>query len=118
MMARRSGRIVNVSSMAGMLPVTEGAIYATAKAGIALYTKSLALQMRPHDVNVNAIAPGPTWTARFAATRSVGSEAGRSRLQRIATPEDMAKVVEFLVGPLSDRVSGQVIMVNGGSMQP
>jgi 3-oxoacyl-[acyl-carrier protein] reductase len=118
MMARRHGRIVNVSSMAGVMPTTEGAIYATAKAGIAFYTRCLAMQLRPHDVNVNAIAPGPTWTARFAATRQVPDESGRSRLQRIAHPDDMAGVVEFLVGPLAQHVSGQVIAVNGGAITP
>lgn len=118
MMQRRGGRIVNVSSMAGVLPTVEGAIYATAKAGIAFYTRCLALELRPYDVNVNAIAPGPTWTARFAATRTVPSEEGLSRLQRIAHPEDMAGVVEFLVGPLSAHVSGQVIPVNGGAVAP
>lgn len=114
MMARRRGRIINISSMAGVLPTVEGAIYATAKAGIAFYTTCLAMQLRPYDVNVNAVAPGPTWTARFAATREVPSEAGRSALDRIAQAEDIAKVVEFLAGPLSDHVSGQTIMVNGG----
>jgi len=114
MCARRSGKIINVSSMAGVHPTTEGAIYATAKAGIAFYTTCLALQLRPFDVTVNAIAPGPTWTARFSATRTVGSQEGRSRLQRIAEPEDLAKVVEFLAGPLSDYMSGQTLSVNGG----
>ena len=115
MMQRRRGRIINVSSMAGVLPTTEGVVYATAKAGIAFYTQCLAMQLRPYDVNVNAVAPGPTWTARFRATRETpASEEGKSRLDRIADPEDIAKVVEFLAGPLSDHVSGQTILVNGG----
>jgi 3-oxoacyl-[acyl-carrier protein] reductase len=114
MMQRRRGRIINISSMAGVLPTKEGAIYATAKAGIAFYTTCLAMQLQPFDVNVNAVAPGPTWTARFAATRTVASEEGLSRLERIAQADDIAKVVEFLAGPLSDHVSGQTIMVNGG----
>jgi 3-oxoacyl-[acyl-carrier protein] reductase len=114
MMARRRGKIINVSSMAGVLPVTEGAVYASAKAAIAMYTKCLALQLRPYDVNVNAIAPGATYTARFAATRTVPSQEGKSRLERVAQPEDLAKVVEFLAGPASDHISGQVICVSGG----
>lgn len=114
MMERRQGKIINVSSMAGVHPTTEGAIYATAKAGIAFYTTCLAMQLRPFDVTVNAVAPGPTWTARFSATRTVGSQEGKSRLQRIAEPEDLAKVVEFLAGPLSDYMSGQTLSVNGG----
>ena len=113
MMARRRGKIINISSMAGMLPVTEGAMYATAKAGISFYTKCLALQLRPYDVNVNAIAPGATWTARFAATRTPPSQEGKSRLQSIAQPEHLAKVVEFLAGPLSDQMSGQTLCVSG-----
>jgi 3-oxoacyl-[acyl-carrier protein] reductase len=118
MMQRRRGKIVNVSSMAGVMPTPEGAIYATAKAGIALYTKSLALQLRPYDVHVNAIAPGPTWSARFAATRNVASEEGRSQLQRIGTQDHLAAVVAFLLGPDSDHVSGQVLAINGGSATP
>jgi 3-oxoacyl-[acyl-carrier protein] reductase len=118
MMSRRRGKIVNISSMAGVMPVVEGAIYATAKAGIAFYTKSLALQMRPFDVHVNCVAPGPTWTARFAATRQVASEEGKSQLQRIGRPEEVAAVVEFLLSPQSDHVSGQVIAVAGGSSHP
>ncbi len=114
MMGRKQGKIINVASMAGVLPVSEGAIYATAKAGISFYTKCLALQLRPHDVNVNAIAPGATWTARFAATRTPPSQEGKSRLQRIGQPEDLAKVVEFLAGPLSDHMSGQTLAVSGG----
>lgn len=115
MMARRRGKIINISSMAGVHPTTQGAIYATAKAGIAFYTTCLAMQLRPHDVTVNAVAPGATWTARFAATRTVAEETDKSRLQRIAQPDDLAKVVEFLAGPLSDYVSGQTILVNGGA---
>jgi 3-oxoacyl-[acyl-carrier protein] reductase len=90
-------------------------IYATAKAGIAFYTTCLAMQLRPFDVTVNAVAPGPTWTARFAATRTVATEEGKSRLQRVAQPDDVARVVQFLAGPLSDYVSGQTIPVNGGA---
>ncbi len=115
MIARRRGKIINISSMAGVHPTTQGAIYATAKAGIAFYTTCLAMQLRPHDVTVNAVAPGATWTARFAATRTVAEETDKSRLQRIAQPEDLAKVIEFLAGPLSDYVSGQTILVNGGA---
>ncbi len=115
MTARRRGKIINVSSMAGVHPTTEGVIYATAKAGIAFYTTCLAMQLRPFDVTVNAVAPGPTWTARFAATRTVATEEGKSRLQRVAQPDDVARVVQFLAGPLSDYVSGQTIPVNGGA---
>ncbi len=114
MIARRRGKLINVASMAGVLPTTQGVAYATAKAGISFYTACLAMHLRPYDVTANAIAPGATWTARFAATRAVADEGDKSRLQRVAQPGDLASVVRFLAGPASDYVSGQTIMVNGG----
>ncbi|MDB4867757.1 MAG: 3-oxoacyl-[acyl-carrier protein] reductase [Cohnella sp.] len=110
MRERRSGKIVNVGSVAGHLPVTQGIIYAAVKMGISQYTRSLAEQLRPFDVNVNCISPAPTYTARFLATRTVESEEGRSRLQRIAQPEDMSNIVLFLCGPQSDALSGETIV--------
>ncbi|TDF95774.1 SDR family NAD(P)-dependent oxidoreductase [Paenibacillus piri] len=107
---RRTGKIVNVGSIAGHIPVRGGIIYAAAKAGIAHYTRSLAEQLRPYDVNVNCISPAPTYTARFLATRTVQAEDDKSRLQRIAEPEDMSKIVMFLCGPLSDYLTGETIV--------
>jgi 3-oxoacyl-[acyl-carrier protein] reductase len=110
MRERRSGKIVNVGSIAGHVPVTSGVIYAAAKLGISHYTRSLAQQMRPYDVNVNCISPAPTYTGRFLATRRVKNEEGLSKLQRIAHPEDMSNIVMFLCGPQSDYLSGETIV--------
>ncbi|MEC0148195.1 MULTISPECIES: SDR family NAD(P)-dependent oxidoreductase [Paenibacillus] len=110
MRERRSGKIVNVGSLAAHVPVREGIIYAAAKMGISQYTRSLAEQLRPYDVNVNCISPTATYTARFLATRSVESEEHLSRLQRIAQPEDMSNIVLFLCGPQSDALSGETIV--------
>ncbi|MCR8631501.1 SDR family NAD(P)-dependent oxidoreductase [Paenibacillus radicis (ex Xue et al. 2023)] len=110
MRERRFGKIVNVGSIAGHIPVTSGVIYAAAKLGISHYTRSLAQQMRPYDVNVNCISPAPTYTARFSATRTVNNEEGLSRLQRIAHPEDMSKIVMFLCGPQADYLTGETIV--------
>lgn len=110
MRLRRSGKIINVGSVAGQVPVRVGIIYAAAKAGIAHYTRCLAEELRPYDVNVNAIAPAATYTGRFLATRSVASEEGKSRLERIAQPEDMARIVLFLAGPLSDYLTGETVV--------
>ncbi|QHT60896.1 SDR family oxidoreductase [Paenibacillus lycopersici] len=110
MRERRSGKIVNVGSVAGHVPVTGGIIYAAAKTGVSSYTRSLAEQLRPFDVNVNCISPAPTYTGRFLATRTVASEEGRSRLQRIAQPEDMSNIVLFLCGAASDALSGETIV--------
>lgn len=110
MKERRAGKIVNVGSIAGHVPVTSGIIYASAKTAISSYTRSLAEQLRPFDVNVNCISPAPTYTGRFLATRTVASEEGRSRLQRIAQPEDMSSIVLFLCGSASDALSGETIV--------
>lgn len=110
MRERGRGKIVNVGSGAGHVAVRQGIIYAAAKAGVAHYTRCLAEELRPFGVNVNAIAPGPTYTGRFLATRSVEEQEGLSRLQRIAQPEDMAAIVLFLVGPLSDILTGETIV--------
>jgi 3-oxoacyl-[acyl-carrier protein] reductase len=110
MRERQSGKIINVGSVAGHMPVSGGIIYAAAKSGIVHYTHCLAQQLRPHDVNVNCIAPAPTYTGRFLATRTVASEEGRSRLQRIAQPEDMAGIVLFLASSLSDYLTGETIV--------
>jgi 3-oxoacyl-[acyl-carrier protein] reductase len=110
MRERRSGKIVNVGSVAGHVPVQQGIIYAAAKLGISHYTRCLAEQLRPFDVNVNCISPAPTYTARFLATRTVVSEVDLSRLQRIAQPGDMSNIVMFLCGPESDALSGETIV--------
>jgi 3-oxoacyl-[acyl-carrier protein] reductase len=116
MMERREGRIVNISSVAGLVAATDGPIYAVAKAAIIHYTRCLAAQLRPYGINVNCISPGGTLTARFLADRphlTAEQLAPKSRLERLAEPEDMAKVLEFLVTDLSDFVTGQNIKVDG-----
>lgn len=114
MRERRTGKIINVGSGAGHVATTVGIIYASAKAGIAHYTRCLAEQLRPHDVNVNCLSPMATFTGRFLATRSVESQDEIPRLQRIAQPEDMAAIVLFLAGPLSDMLTGETIVCRNG----
>jgi len=116
MMQRRSGRIVTLGSIAAFKGRTNGAIYATAKAGVTHYTRCLADQLRPFDVTVNCIAPGDTRTGRFLGTRAIDparlAEAGT--LDRIATVDEVARVVEVFAGQLGAFVSGQVLRVDGG----
>lgn len=114
MRERRSGKIVNVSSVAGHVAVNMGIIYASAKSAITHYSRCLAEELRPFDVNVNCVAPGPTYTGRFLATRSVVAEEGRSRLQRIAQPEDLAHIVLFLVSAQADILTGETIICWNG----
>jgi len=116
MMERRRGRIVTIGSVAAFKGRTQASIYATAKAGAMHFTRCLADQLRPYDVTVNTIAPGDTRTERFVATRAVDPvrmiEAGT--LDRIATVDDVSRVIEFFAGPMGAFVSGQVIRVDGG----
>lgn len=116
MMERRTGRIVTIGSVAAFKGRTNASIYATAKAGAMHFTRCLADQMRPYDVTVNTIAPGDTRTERFLATRAVDATrlAEGGTLDRIATVDEVARVVEFFAGPMGAFVSGQVIRIDGG----
>jgi 3-oxoacyl-[acyl-carrier protein] reductase len=116
MMQRRTGRIVTIGSVAAFKGRTNAAIYATAKAGALHFTRCLADQMRPYDITVNSVAPGDTRTERFLATRSVDPARlqDSGTLDRIATVDEVARVVEFFAGPMGAFVSGQVIRVDGG----
>ena len=107
---RRTGKIINVGSAAGHVPVTSGIIYAAAKMGISHYTRCLAEELRPYNVNVNCIAPASTYTGRFTATRTVPDETGLARLERTAQPQDMARIVLFLSSALSDYLTGETIV--------
>lgn len=110
MRARRTGRIVNIGSAAGHSPARTGLIYAAAKAANSHYTRCLAEQLRPFDVNVNCLSPTATYTGRFLATREVSEQDDRSRLQQVAQPADMASIVLFLAGPASARLTGETIV--------
>jgi NAD(P)-dependent dehydrogenase (short-subunit alcohol dehydrogenase family) len=117
----RSGRIVNVASQAGLWGGRDGGgmPYKVAKAGIIQYTRVLAAELGPYGVCVNCIAPGFILSSR-ALAQGRNSEETRTRLEaqiplkRLGTPEDCARVVEFLVTDLSDYVTGQCIPVCGG----
>jgi 3-oxoacyl-[acyl-carrier protein] reductase len=117
MMARRRGRILTISSIAAFKGQAQGAIYATAKAGVVHYTRCLADQLRPYEVTANSLAPGDTRTGRFLGTRSVDPErlVESGTLERIGAVDEVARVVEFFAGPLGAFVSGQVLRVDGGT---
>jgi NAD(P)-dependent dehydrogenase (short-subunit alcohol dehydrogenase family) len=117
----RAGKIVNVASQAGLWSGRTGGgmPYKVAKAGIIHYTRVLAAELGPAGIQVNCIAPGFILSSR-AIAQGRNSDETRARLEadiplrRLGTPEDCAKVVEFLVTDLSDYVTGQCIPVCGG----
>jgi len=116
MMERRSGRIVNIGSIAGLFGHEQSAIYATAKAAVHEYSRCLADQLRPFNVAVNVVAPGDTVTGRFMASRPT-EEAMMVRggtLVRYGWPEEVARAVEFLVAESTTYITGQVLRVDGG----
>lgn len=117
----RQGKIVNVASQAGLWGGRDGGgmPYKVAKAGIVQYTRVLAAELGPFSVQANCIAPGLILSSRAIAEGRDRPEV-RARLEeqiplrRLGTPEDCARVVEFLVTDLSDYVTGQCIPVCGG----
>ena len=117
MMQRKSGSIVNIGSNDGLWGKEKSAIYATAKAAVHQYTRCLARQLRPHNVRVNAVAPGEVMTARWKATRSydAGKTVEDGTLDRYSKPIEIARVVDFLLSDASSYITGQVIRVDGGS---
>lgn len=121
MMRQGYGKIVNIASIAALVGLKREIAYATAKAGVVHFTRCLAAMLRPKGINVNCVAPGDTLTGRFLATlrqRGLTEEhiKPKSRLERFAEPDDIAKVVEFFVSELSDFVSGQLLVVDGGAL--
>jgi 3-oxoacyl-[acyl-carrier protein] reductase len=116
MIERRAGRIVNLGSVAGLNGRAEGVIYATAKAAVHEYTRCLAVQLRPHNVSVNCVAPGGTMTPRFVATGQArpGVVEKVGTLQGYGRPEDIAHAVAYFVTEAGRHVSGQVLRVDGG----
>ncbi len=118
MMRQRAGKIVNVGSQAGILGAS-GSPYSVAKAAVIHYTRGLAVELGPYNINVNCIAPGWILSSRAIAWGRAEQEKrealeSRIALGRLGDPEDCAKVVEFLVTDLSDYVTGQTIPVCGG----
>lgn len=117
MMQRRRGRILTLGSIAGSIGREQGAIYATSKAAVAHYSRCLAAQLRPYDINVNVLAPGEARTGRFLGTREVAKErlVTEGTLERVGTVDEVARVVMFFAGPAGAYVSGQVLRVDGGA---
>jgi 3-oxoacyl-[acyl-carrier protein] reductase len=111
------GSIVNLASINGVHPGYGGtAHYDASKGGVIAYTRSLAVELSPHGIRVNAIGPGLTDAPqlRQQAPELVDMVETRTPLQRLGQPEEMAKVVLFLVSPLASWVTGQTVFVDGG----
>jgi len=115
MMARKSGKIVTIGSIAGSIGREYSTIYATAKAALHHYSRCLAVQLKPYDVNVNVVAPGDIMTERWKASREYEQEktVAGGTLDRYGRPEEIGRVVQFLVSDQAGYISGQVLRVDG-----
>jgi 3-oxoacyl-[acyl-carrier protein] reductase len=122
MRARRYGRIVNVSSVAAIGTALPGnAFYAATKAEVVILTRRFALELGPHGITVNAVAPGFVRTDMTKGGRGAadwqGTEerfAALAMTGRIGEPEDIANAVVFLVSPASGWITAQMLTVDGG----
>lgn len=116
MMKQRSGRIVNIASISGVVGSAGQANYAASKAGLIALTKVSARELAPRGVTVNAIAPGYIITDMTASLPEEVKTAYLSQipLGRGGTPEDIAKTVKFLASDDAAYITGQVIHINGG----
>ena len=118
MMRRRSGRIINISSVAAEFVNAGQTNYAASKGAINSFTKALAMELAPRGVTVNAIAPGFIETEMTAKLNEDVVKGWRESipLKRGGTPEDVANVCVFLSSDMSAYVTGQVINVDGGML--
>jgi acetoin reductase-like protein len=127
MMPRRSGSIINMTSISGLGPRPDQTHYAAAKAGVISLTLSAALTFAPYGITVNAVCPGIVDTpltrqihldrsrsAGISLEESLARKVAQIPLGRIETPEDVAGVVAFLISPDGSYITGQTIVVDGG----
>jgi NAD(P)-dependent dehydrogenase (short-subunit alcohol dehydrogenase family) len=127
MTAQRSGSIINVSSMAAKTSWPNSAEYSATKSGVIGITRSVAMELGPHGVTVNAVCPGNTLTPmvrRVAAEIGPGigmtgeewlaMRAADTAVKRLAQPEEIAGVIAFLASDDARYITGQSIEVDGG----
>lgn len=116
MMKRRSGRIINISSVVGVIGNRGQSNYAASKAGLIGLTKSVAKELASRNILCNAVAPGFIATDMTAALGDEQRKAleGQIPLERLGSPADIASAVAFLASDHASYITGQVIVVDGG----
>ena len=116
MISKRRGKIVNISSVSGEKGGRGQTNYAASKGAINAFTKSLAVELAPRNITVNAVAPGVIETEMSRAVRELAGDQIQARilLKRIGKPEDVAHAVWFLSSRFADYITGEILHVDGG----
>jgi len=116
MIPQRRGKIINISSISGILGTAGQTNYAATKGGVISFTKSLARELGPFNIHVNAVAPGliESEVVSKMPKEKIESIIKSSSLGRIGKPEEVARTVLFLASEGSDYITGQTIVVDGG----
>ena len=119
MVERKRGKIINIASDAGLNGLAGHAAYGSSKGGLITLTKDLAVEWGPHNVQVNAVCPGATWTGMTSPAMEdpVSRESILSRgvAGRICKPEEIAAAVVYLASEAANMVIGHALSVDGGS---
>jgi NAD(P)-dependent dehydrogenase (short-subunit alcohol dehydrogenase family) len=119
MIKQGRGKIINISSVVGIVPLRLQSAFAAAKAGVINLTRAMALELAPHKINVNAIAPGSTLTEGttvlfYSDHKKTEKILSSIPLKRVGTPRDIANAALFLASEDSDYITGNVLVVDGG----
>lgn len=120
MKKQKSGKIINISSTAGQRGESFHSHYAASKGGVIAFTKSIAIELAPYNINVNSVSPG--WVKTDMTMHTLGNRQIKREIDKgiprgkVASPKDIADSVLFLASDMSKHIVGATISVNGGSV--